>query len=61
MLYVPCAEYADFVSFGTNDLTHTTFGISRDDAETGFLIEYMGNEILRTTRFPQLTVRAWGN
>ena len=27
------AEYADFISFGTNDLTQTTFGISRDDAE----------------------------
>jgi pyruvate,orthophosphate dikinase len=34
-------EYADFVSFGTKDLTRTTFGISRDDAETDFLIEYM--------------------
>ena len=31
------AEYAEFFSFGTNDLTQTTFGISRDDAETGFL------------------------
>jgi pyruvate,orthophosphate dikinase len=30
------AEYAEFFSFGTNDLTQTTFGISRDDAETGF-------------------------
>ena len=36
------AEYAAFISFGTNDLTQTTFGISRDDAEAGFLIEYMG-------------------
>ncbi|MGD8765355.1 MAG: hypothetical protein PVG87_23820 [Desulfobacteraceae bacterium] len=34
-------EYADFVSFGGKDLTQTTFGISRDDAETDFLIEYM--------------------
>jgi pyruvate,orthophosphate dikinase len=34
-------EYANFVSFGTKDLTRTTFGISRDDAETDFLIEYM--------------------
>ena len=31
------AERAEFFSFGTNDLTQTTFGISRDDAETGFL------------------------
>ncbi|MDH5264484.1 MAG: pyruvate, phosphate dikinase, partial [Betaproteobacteria bacterium] len=33
------ARYAEFFSFGTNDLTQTTFGISRDDAETGFLRE----------------------
>ena len=26
------AKYADFFSFGTNDLTQTTFGISRDDS-----------------------------
>ena len=40
------ADMAEFFSFGTNDLTQTTFGISRDDAETGFLIEYMENGIL---------------
>jgi len=40
------ATSAEFVSFGTNDLTQTTFGISRDDAESGFLIEYMENGIL---------------
>lgn len=40
------AEYAEFFSFGTNDLTQTTFGISRDDAESGFLINYMKNGIL---------------
>jgi len=45
------AEYADFVSFGTNDLTQTTFGISRDDAEAGFLIEYMVNGILQDNPF----------
>jgi pyruvate,orthophosphate dikinase len=45
------AEYADFISFGTNDLTQTTFGISRDDAETGFLIEYMENGILPDNPF----------
>jgi len=45
------AEYADFVSFGTNDLTQTTFGISRDDAEAGFLIEYMENGILPDNPF----------
>ena len=45
------AEYADFISFGTNDLTQTTFGISRDDAEAGFLIEYMEKEILPENPF----------
>jgi pyruvate,orthophosphate dikinase len=40
------ADYAQFISFGTNDLTQTTFGISRDDAEAAFLIEYMENGIL---------------
>ncbi|MCD4722577.1 MAG: pyruvate, phosphate dikinase, partial [Desulfobacula sp.] len=44
-------EYASFVSFGTNDLTQTTFGISRDDAETGFLIEYMESGILPENPF----------
>ena len=45
------AEYASFVSFGTNDLTQTTFGISRDDAEAGFLIEYMEKGILKEDPF----------
>ena len=45
------AEYAAFISFGTNDLTQTTFGISRDDAEAGFLIEYMEKEILSENPF----------
>ncbi len=45
------AEYAAFISFGTNDLTQTTFGISRDDAEAGFLIEYMESGILPENPF----------
>src|ERR1700676_4482784 len=35
------APIADFFSFGTNDLTQTTFGISRDDAEGKFLLRYV--------------------
>jgi len=46
------AQQAEFFSFGTNDLTQTTFGISRDDAETGFLQEYLAKHIL-----PEKTVR----
>ena len=34
------AESAEFFSFGTNDLTQTTFGISRDDAQGTFLVKY---------------------
>jgi len=45
------ATSAEFVSFGTNDLTQTTFGISRDDAESGFLIEYMEEGILTENPF----------
>jgi pyruvate,orthophosphate dikinase len=48
------AEYAEFFSFGTNDLTQTTFGISRDDAETGFLTEYLGKGILVRNPFATL-------
>jgi len=45
------AEHADFFSFGTNDLTQTTFGMSRDDAETGFLIRYLRSHILPENPF----------
>jgi pyruvate,orthophosphate dikinase len=45
------AKYAQFFSFGTNDLTQTTFGISRDDAEAGFLLEYMEKKILPNNPF----------
>jgi pyruvate,orthophosphate dikinase len=45
------AGQAEFFSFGTNDLTQTTFGISRDDAEAGFLIEYMERDILPDNPF----------
>ena len=48
------AEYAQFFSFGTNDLTQTTFGISRDDAETGFLSEYLQKGILERNPFATL-------
>jgi len=48
------AGYAEFFSFGTNDLTQTTFGISRDDAETGFLISYLEQGILDVNPFASL-------
>jgi pyruvate,orthophosphate dikinase len=48
------AEYARFFSFGTNDLTQTTFGISRDDAEKGFLMEYQRRNILPENPFASI-------
>ncbi|MGD8267655.1 MAG: pyruvate, phosphate dikinase [Desulfobacterales bacterium] len=48
------AAHAEFFSFGTNDLTQTTFGISRDDAETGFLVDYMENGILPFNPFTNI-------
>jgi pyruvate,orthophosphate dikinase len=45
------AEYAEFFSFGTNDLTQTTLGISRDDAEDAFLRTYLEKGILRRDPF----------
>jgi pyruvate,orthophosphate dikinase len=53
------AEHAEFFSFGTNDLTQTTFGISRDDAETGFLIEYMESGILTANPFATWIGTVW--
>jgi pyruvate,orthophosphate dikinase len=48
------AEYAEFFSFGTNDLTQTTFGISRDDAEGKFLLQYVERKILPVNPFQAL-------
>lgn len=48
------ATEAEFFSFGTNDLTQTTFGISRDDAEAKFLIEYTEKGILPENPFHHL-------
>lgn len=48
------ATEAEFFSYGTNDLTQTTFGISRDDAEAKFLIQYVEQGILPSNPFQQL-------
>ena len=44
------AKHADFFSFGTNDLTQTTFGISRDDSGK-FLNDYIENKIFDVDPF----------
>jgi pyruvate,orthophosphate dikinase len=48
------AEHGDFFSFGTNDLTQTTLGFSRDDAEGKFLTHYLDDGILRHNPFETL-------
>jgi pyruvate, orthophosphate dikinase len=48
------SEHAQFFSFGTNDLTQTTYGISRDDAESGFLLAYINHGILPDNPFATL-------
>ncbi len=48
------AKTAEFFSFGTNDLTQTTYGISRDDAESGFLVEYLRTGILEDNPFASI-------
>lgn len=48
------AEEADFFSFGTNDLTQSTFGYSRDDAEGKFLQSYIESKVLPENPFAVL-------
>lgn len=53
------AEYADFFSFGTNDLTQLTFGYSRDDVNT-FLPDYLSQELLPVDPFQSLDAAGVG-
>jgi len=48
------AKNADFFSFGTNDLTQMTYGISRDDAEGKFLLDYVKRGLLPNNPFEVL-------
>jgi pyruvate, orthophosphate dikinase len=55
------AEQADFCSFGTNDLTQTTLGFSRDDAEGKFLTHYLEHGVLERNPFEVLDVEGVGD
>ena len=55
------AEHADFFSFGTNDLTQTALGFSRDDAEQGFLTHYLEADVLGENPFQHLDVSGVGD
>jgi pyruvate,orthophosphate dikinase len=48
------ADSAEFFSFGTNDLTQTTLGYSRDDAESSFIPRYLDKKILNDDPFQVL-------
>ena len=54
------AEVAEFFSFGTNDLTQSTFSFSREDAENKFLPFYNQNRILQDNPFEVLDVKGVG-
>ena len=53
------AEAAEFFSFGTNDLTQTTFGISRDDS-AGFLAEYLTKKLMSRDPFVSIDTNGVG-
>jgi pyruvate,orthophosphate dikinase len=54
------AEQADFFSFGTNDLTQTALGFSRDDAEGKFLTHYLEDGVLEKNPFETLDIEGVG-
>jgi pyruvate,orthophosphate dikinase len=54
------AEHADFFSFGTNDLTQTALGFSRDDAEGKFLTYYLEHDVLERNPFETIDVGGVG-
>jgi pyruvate,orthophosphate dikinase len=54
------AREAAFFSFGTNDLTQTALGLSRDDAEGGFMPEYLERRILDRSPFESIDVDGVG-
>jgi len=54
------AEFAHFFSFGTNDLTQTTWGFSRDDVEAAFFAAYIDKGVFTASPFESLDVDGVG-
>ncbi len=54
------AEQAEFFSFGTNDLTQTALGFSRDDVEAGFVPAYIDQRIIDRSPFESIDVKGVG-
>jgi len=54
------AEHAEFFSFGTNDLTQTALGFSRDDAERGFLPDYISQGLVARSPFETIDTEGVG-
>ena len=54
------AEVAEFFSFGTNDLTQTTWGFSRDDVEAAFFAAYLDKGVFTVSPFETLDVDGVG-
>jgi pyruvate,orthophosphate dikinase len=54
------AKSAEFFSFGTNDLTQTTWGFSRDDVESGFFSLYMDKGVFPVSPFESIDVSGVG-
>lgn len=54
------AEEAQFFSFGTNDLTQTTWGFSRDDVEGAFFAQYTANGVLSVSPFETIDAKGVG-
>lgn len=54
------AEEADFFSYGTNDLTQTTWGFSRDDVEGAFFKEYLEEGVFGVSPFETIDTRGVG-
>ena len=54
------ARHAEFFSFGTNDLTQTALGLSRDDAERGFLPQYLAQGLIAHSPFETIDTAGVG-